>query len=124
MYYLKVGTGVVMCFIGGWQLSGVMMEGESAGSGSGSMFSSESYEWNARCDKIAKSAFGNGPVGPVKMNGALLKLREQGCNPDKAPAGTIPPVTQGGSGATRDSGPSDWGGDGSKTQNAKDGWGI
>ena len=124
MYYLKVGFGVVMCFIGGWQLAGVLGEGDgTSGGGSGSMFSAESYEWTASCDRMAKRLFGSGSVGPVKMNGALLQLRQQGCNPDKAPSGTIPPVSDTGSGATREKQPNDWGGQGGRTQDAADGWG-
>lgn len=129
MYYFKVAVGIVMCAVGGWMLAGVMNEGDgSSSSGSGSFFSSSSYEWSEKCTRIARSAVGSGRPTPVKIQRARLRLLEQGCNPDKAPAGTLPMVSESNSAADeRRNGnrlSNDWGGGGNnRAQNAMDGWG-
>lgn len=116
----------MMCAIGGWQLAAVLGEGDGSGNASGPALSSAAYEWNGRCNKVAKTAFGHGPVGPARMKSGLLKLREQGCNPDRAPSGVIPMVTEPGSRKRDDnsgnSQSNDWGG-GKPGNAAADGWG-
>lgn len=92
MYYLKVGVGIVMCFVGGWQLANVLDEGNESAS-AGEVISSGSYKWRESCAKIAQRAWKSDYVSPVEYNAGLLKLREQGCDPSYAPAGTVPSVS-------------------------------
>ena len=128
MFYVKMAVGVVMCAIGGWQLAGVLNEGQGGSGGSTSAFSNGNYEWSGRCTKLASRVFADGSSNPVDLNRGLLKLQEQGCNPNKAPSGAIPStfVTDAMNADTvirKDDEPQDWGGQGGATQDAKDGWG-
>ncbi len=122
MYYVKMAIGVVMCAVGGWQLAGVLNEGEG-GSGSGSLFSSGSVEWNSRCSDVARSAFGSGSVTETKYRAGMLRLREQGCDPAYAPSGVLPMIDD--AGPDPDSGrpPADWGSEMNNASRGMDDWG-
>ena len=121
MYYLKMAVGVVMCAVGGWQLAGVLGEGE--GGGSGSAHSSGSYEWNSRCSDVARRAFGSDAVTPAKYESGMLRLREQGCNPAYAPSGVLPMVNDAGPDPDGGRAPADWGSEMNNASRGMDDWG-